>query len=99
MRQLALFPIALLFAPQAIAQDGAMGDMTIVGGAVAQGQIAEMEARKRSPGQTMRKATDASSAAARARANCARKAQVRARYGARDPKVLQFYRLCAQAGY
>ncbi|MCW4462601.1 hypothetical protein OK349_12860 [Sphingomonas sp. BT-65] len=98
MKQLALVLLSILLAPPAIAQDGAMGDMTIVGSAIAQGQIAEIEARKRSPGQTSRRTSEASSAT-RARANCARKAAFRARYGASDPRVLQLYRLCARAGY
>ncbi|HEY0622446.1 hypothetical protein [Sphingomonas sp.] len=97
MKLFALVPICILLAQPAIAQDGAMGDMTIVGGAIAQGQIGEIEARKRAGG-TARKAS-AEGSAARACANCARKAQFRARYGANDPKVRQFYRLCARAGY
>jgi hypothetical protein len=93
-----LLGLTMLLGAPAMAQDlpttGALGDMTIVGGALAQGQIARMQARKAG----VRDPYDAASAA-NARDTCSHRAMYRSKLGARDPRVQRLYALCAKAGY
>ena len=85
--------LAIGLAAPAFAQDGALGDMTVVGSALSHKQMADRAAGGSSP----RGSSDASTS--RARANCAKLGQLRARFGAGDPRIQRLDRLCAQAGY
>lgn len=101
MKQGMLVCAGLLLAAPANAQYGAL-DMGLVTGDAAMSHIQQSEERRaramRRSGASATPQRSASSAAT-ARANCARKAQFRARLGADHPKIRQIYQLCAMAGY